>query len=89
MRSSSLTCYLTQCNADKLKGLLRGKTADEDIREALQRLDRLTQESNELRNDAPQDPGVVSGEQTHSNLNPTSTEYPSLGVPEDISTLCR
>jgi len=69
---SSLACYLTQRDADKLKSLLRGKAADEDIKEALYRLDRLTQD--ELRNVAAQTLGVVSGEQTHSTCNPTSTE---------------
>ena len=64
--------YLTQRDADKLKSLLRGKAADEDIKEALYRLDRLTQD--ELRNVAAQTLGVVSGEQTRSNCNPTSTE---------------
>ena len=52
-----LTCYRTQLDADKLKSLLRGKAADEDIKEALQRLDRLTQD--ELRNVAAQTLGVV------------------------------
>ena len=72
MSSSSLTCYLTQRVADKLKRRLRGKAADEDIKEALQRLDRLTRD--ELRNVAAQTLGVVSGEQTDSACNPTSTE---------------
>jgi hypothetical protein len=62
--SSLITCHLTQRDADKLKNLLRGKAADEDIKEALQRLDRLTQD--ELRNVAAQTLGVVSGEQSHS-----------------------
>jgi len=52
-----LTCYRTQLDADKLKSLLRGKAADEDIKEALQRLDRLTQD--ELRNVAAQTLCVV------------------------------
>ena len=93
MGSSSLTCYLTQGDVDKLKSLLRGKAADEDIKEALQRLDRLTQD--ELRNVAAQTLGVVSGKKTHSAC-PTSTEYPSLDVQasvdsvrEDTSTSCR
>ena len=63
MSSTSPTCYLTQHGADKIKSLLRGKAADEDIKEALQRLDRLTQD--ELRNVAAQTLGVVSGEETH------------------------
>ena len=66
MSSSSLTNYLTQRNVDKLKGFLRGKAAEEDIKEALQRLDRLTQDV--PRNVASQGLGVVSGEQTHSTL---------------------
>ena len=75
MSSSSLTCYLTQRDADKLWSFLRGnlKAADEDIKEALQRLDRLTQD--ELRNVAAHSLGVVSGEQTHYVCNPTSTEH--------------
>ena len=94
MSSSSLICYLTQRDADKLKNLLRGKAADEDIRDALLRLDRLTQD--ELRNVATQTLGVVSGEQKHSTCNPTPTEYHSLdvqtsvdGVRGDTSTFCR
>ncbi len=79
---ASLTCYLTQRDADRLWSFLRGKAADEDIKEALQRLDRLTQD--ELRNVAAHSLGVVSGEQTHSVCNPTSTEYPC--VREDSST---
>ena len=67
MSSSLLTGYLTQRNAEKLKSLLRGKAADEDIKEALQRLDRLTQD--ELRNVAAQTLGVVSSEQTYSACN--------------------
>ena len=93
MSSSSLTCYLTQHDADKVKSLLGGKAADEDIREALQKLDRLTQD--ELRNVAAQTLGVVSGEQALSACNPTSTEYHSLDVQasvdrvrENISTFC-
>ena len=93
--SSSLMCYLTpQRDTDKLKNILRGKAADEDIRDALQRLDRLTQ--HELRNVAAQTLGAVSGEQTHSVCNLTSTEYHSLdvqtsvdGVRGDTSTFCR
>ena len=75
MSSFSLTCYLTQLPAEKLKRLLTGKAADEDIKEALQRLNKLTQD--ELRNAAAQTLGVVSGEQTHSACacNPTSTKY--------------
>ena len=60
MSSPSLMCHLTQLNIDKLKRLLRGKAADEDIKEALQRLDRLTQD--ELRNVAAQTLSVVNGE---------------------------
>ena len=88
MSSSSLTYHFTQRNADKPERLLRGKAADEDIKKALQRLDRLTQD--EFRNVAFQALGVVSGEQTHSIFNPMSTasEYPSLDVPEDTSTFC-
>jgi hypothetical protein len=62
--SSSLMCYFTQCDADKLKSLLRGKVADEDIKEALRRLDRLTQD--ELRSVTAQTLGIVSGKQTQS-----------------------
>ena len=87
MSSSSLMCYLTQRVADKLKSRLRGKATDEDIKEALQRLDRLTRD--EFRNVAAQTPGVVSGEQTDSTCNPTSIEYPPLDVREDTSTFCR
>jgi hypothetical protein len=58
--SSSPTCYLTQRDADKIKSRLMGKAADGDIKEALQRLDRLTQD--ELRNVAAQTLGLVSGE---------------------------
>ena len=94
MRSSSLTCYLTQRDADKLKRLLTGKAADEDIKEALQRLNKLTQD--ELRTVAAQTLGVVSGEQTHTPRNPTCTKYPSLVVKasvdrirEDTGTFCR
>jgi hypothetical protein len=65
-----LTCDLTQPDVDKLKSLLRGKAADEDIKEALQRLDRLTQD--ELRNVAAQTLGAVSGEKMHSACNPMS-----------------
>ena len=86
MSSSSLTCYLTQHDTDKLKNLLRGKPADGDIKEALQRLDRLT--DYELKNVAAQTLGVVSGEQTHA-CNPTSIKYPSLDVREDTSTFCQ
>ena len=93
MGSSSLMCYLTQRDTDKLKNLL-GKAADEDIKKALQRLDRLT--GDELRNVAAQTLSVVNGEQTHSPCNPTSTKYRSLvvkasvdRVQEDTSTLCR
>ena len=87
MCSSSLTCYLTQRDADKVKRLWGGKAADEDIQKALQKLDRLTQD--ELRNVAAQTLGVVSSEQTHYACNPTSTECPSLDVREDTSTFCR
>jgi len=90
---SSLAYRLTQRDADKLKNLLRGKAVDEDIKGALQRLDRLTQD--ELRNVATQTLGVVSGEQKHSACNPTPTEYHSLdvqtsvdGVRGDTSTFC-
>ena len=89
----SLTCYLTQRDADKLKNLLRGKAADEDIKEALQKLDRLMQD--ELRNVAAETLGAVSREQTHSACNPTSTEYLPLdiqvsvdSVREDTSRFC-
>jgi len=82
---SLLTCYLTQRNAEKLKSLLRGKAADEDIKEALQRLDRLTQD--ELRNVAAQTLGVVSGEQTHSACNPTCTEYPFVDVQASVDSV--
>jgi len=92
--SSSLMCYLTERDADKLMRFLSGKAADEDIKEALQRLDGLTQD--ELRTVAAQTLGVVSGEQTHSASNPTCTKYPSLVVKasvdcirEDTSTFCR
>ena len=57
MSSLLLACYRTQLDADKLKSLLRGKVVDEDIKEALQRLDRLTQD--ELQNVAAQTLGVV------------------------------
>ena len=57
-------CYFTHCDADKLKSLLRGKAADEDIKEALRRLDRLTQD--ELRSVTAQTLGIVSGKQTQS-----------------------
>ena len=88
MSSSLLTGYLTQRNAEKLKSLLRGKAADEDIKEALQRLDRLTQD--ELRNVAAQTLGLVSGEKMHSACNPTPTEYLSLDVQASVdSTFCR
>jgi hypothetical protein len=87
-------CYLIQSDTDKLKNLLRGKAADEDIKKALQRLDRLTQD--EIRNVAAQTLDVVSGEKTHSAHIPTSTEYPSPDVQasvgcvrEDTSTFCR
>jgi len=76
--SSSLTCYLTQRDTDKLKSLLRGKLADGDIKEALQRLDRHTQD--ELKDVAAQTLGVVSGEQMHSACNPMSTVYPLVVV---------
>ena len=75
MSSSSLMRYLTERDADKLRSFLRSKAADEDIKEALQTLDRLTQD--ELKNVAAQTLGVVSGEQTHSACNPTYIEYPS------------
>ena len=65
----SLTCYLTQRDADKLKNLLRGKAADEDIKEALQKLDRLMQD--ELRNVAAETLGAASSEKTHSACSPT------------------
>ena len=84
MSSSSLTSHFTQRDADKLKRLLRRKAADEDIKEALHRLDRLTQD--EVRNVASQALGVVSREQTHSTFDPMSPEYPPLDVPEDTST---
>ena len=88
MSSSSLTSYLTQRGVDKLKGLLSGKTAEEDIKEALQRLDQLTRDG--LRNVAPQALGVVRARrETPSNFSLTSPEHPSLGVPEDTSTFCR
>ena len=74
MNSSSLTCYLTHRDADKLKSLLRGKTTDEDIKKALQRLDRVTQD--ELRNVAAQTLGVISGEQTYSACNQTLLNIP-------------
>ena len=87
MSLSSLMCCLTQRDADKLKGFLRGKMADEDIKEALRRLDRLTQD--ELRNVAAQTLGVVSSEQTISACNPTSTEYSLLAVQASVdSTFC-
>ena len=54
---SPLICYLTQPDADKLLDFLGRKAADEDIKGALQRLDRLTQD--ELRNVAAQALGVV------------------------------
>ena len=82
---SLLTGYLTQHNADKLKSLLRGKAADEDIKEALQRLDRLTQD--ELRNVAAQTLGVVTSEQTHSACNQTCTEHPFLDVQASIDSV--
>ena len=84
MSSSSLTCYLTQRDADKAKSLFGGKAlaADEDIQEALQKLDRLTQE--ELRSVAAQTLGVVSGELALSARNPTSTEYPSLDIQASV-----
>jgi len=85
--SSSPMCCLTERDADKLKSLLRGKASDEDIKEALQKLDRLTQD--ELKNVTAETLGVVSGEQTHATCNPTSTEYASLDVREDTSTFCR
>jgi len=87
VRSSSPTCYLTQRDADKLKRLLTGKAADEDIKEALQRLNKLTQYEHE--NAVAQILGDISGEQTHSACNPTSIECPSLGVRGDISMFCR
>ena len=71
MSLSLLTGYLTQYDADKLKNLLRGKAADEDIKEALQKLDRLTQD--ELRSVAAETLGAVSSEQMHSASNPTPT----------------
>ena len=67
-------CYLTQCDAGKLTSLLRSKAADEDIKEALQKLDRLTQD--ELRNVAAQTLGVVIGEQTYSACNQTLLNIP-------------
>ena len=64
-------CFLTQRHgADKVRRLLRGKAADKDIKSALERLDRLTQD--ELRNVAAQILGVVSGEKTQSACDPTS-----------------
>ena len=84
MSSSSLTYHFTQRDADKLKRLLRRKAANEDIKEALQRLDRLTQD--EVRSVASQALGFVTREQTHSTFDPMSTEYPSLDVPEDTSS---
>ena len=87
-------CYLIQSDADKLKNLLMGKAADEDIKRALQRLDRLTQD--EIKNVAAQTLDVVSSEQTHSAHIPTFTEYPSQDVQasvgyvrEDTSTFCQ
>jgi len=80
-----LMCYLTQRGADKLKSLLMCKAVDEDINEALQGLDQLTQD--ELRNVTAQTLGAVSGEQTNSACSPMSTEYPSQG--EDTGTFCR
>jgi len=85
VNSSSLTCYLTHRDADKVMGLLGGKAADGDIKEALQKLDRLTQD--ELRNVAAQTLGVVSGEQTLSTCNPTSAEYPSLDVQASVDSV--
>jgi hypothetical protein len=74
--------------------LLRGKATDEDIKEALQKLDRLTQD--ELRSVAAETLGAVSSEQIHSASNPTSTEYPPPDVQaaidnirEDTSMFCR
>ena len=84
MSSFSLTCYLTEHDADKLVNRLRGKVADEDIKEALKRLDRLTQD--ELRNVAAQTFGVVSSEQTHSACNLTSTECPFLDVQASVDS---
>ena len=87
-------CYLTERDADKLKRLLSGKAADEDIKGALRRLDQLTQD--ELRTVAAQTLGVVSGEQAYSACNPTCTKSPSLVIKasvdcirEDTGTFCR
>lgn len=86
--------YLTQNDVDKLMNILRGKAPDEDIKEALQRLDRLTQE--ELRNVAALILGTINGKQTHAACNPISTTeclpldiHASVdGIREDISTFC-
>jgi len=83
--SSLLTSCLTQRVADKLRCLLRGKAADEEIKEALQRLDRLTQDK--LRNVAAQTLGVVSSEQMHSAFYMMSTEYPFLDVQASIDSM--
>ena len=78
-------CYLTQCDTEQLRNFWGRKAEDEDIREALQRLDQLTQD--ELRNVAAQTLGIVSGEQTRSVCNPTSTEYPSLDVQAPVQSV--
>ena len=57
----------------------------ESIRSWLSPPNRLTQD--EVSTVASQALGVVSGEQTHSIFNPMSTEYPSVDVPEDTSTV--
>ena len=74
MSLSFLMCYFTQCDPDKLKSLLIGKAADENIKEALLRLDRLTQDK--LKNVAAQTLGAISGGQMHSACNPMSTNIP-------------
>ena len=63
------------------------KAADGDIKEALQRLDRLTQD--ELRNVAAQTLGLVGGEQMHSACNPTSPKYISLDVQASVDSTFR
>ena len=68
----------TQLDADKLKSLLRSKAADEDIKGALQRLDRLTQD--ELRNVAAQTLGVVGKvandvNELKSQFSPNISQY--------------
>jgi len=63
------------------------KAADEDVNEALQGLDRLTQD--ELRYVTAQTLGVVSSEETHSANSPTDVEYAPQDEWEDTSTFCR